>query len=54
MDIDTRVAIVTGAAQGIGARIAQVLADEGYVVATYDRQTHDTPRGLAYLGDVTS
>lgn len=54
MDIDTRVAIVTGAAQGIGAQIAQVLADEGYVVATYDRQSHDTPRGLAYVGDVTS
>jgi NAD(P)-dependent dehydrogenase (short-subunit alcohol dehydrogenase family) len=56
MDTDVRVAVVTGAAQGIGQRIAEVLADHGFTVATYDRQPSDEPTGigLAYTGDVTS
>jgi NAD(P)-dependent dehydrogenase (short-subunit alcohol dehydrogenase family) len=45
-----RVAVVTGAAQGIGARIAEVLADEGYALARFDRQ----PCADGYVGDVTS
>jgi len=55
-----RVAVVTGAAQGIGARIADVLADEGYALALYDRQPCDVPGGgdgavgFGYVGDVTS
>jgi NAD(P)-dependent dehydrogenase (short-subunit alcohol dehydrogenase family) len=48
---------VTGAAQGIGERIADVLAAEGYAVARYDRQPSAAPDGtdgLVYSGDVTS
>ena len=35
---ELRVAVITGAAQGIGARIAEVLADEGYALGLIDRQ----------------
>lgn len=50
-----QVAVVTGAAQGIGARIVEVLAAAGYSVAAIDRQECTVPsRGLAYVGDVTS
>ena len=31
-----RVAVVTGAAQGIGRRTAEVFADEGYALVLYD------------------
>ena len=34
----SRVAVVTGAAQGIGRRVAEVLADEGYTLALTDLQ----------------
>jgi len=34
-----RVAVVTGAAQGIGKRTAEVLADAGYVLTLIDRQS---------------
>jgi NAD(P)-dependent dehydrogenase (short-subunit alcohol dehydrogenase family) len=36
-----RVAVVTGAAQGIGRRIAEVLASDGYALALIDRQPVD-------------
>jgi NAD(P)-dependent dehydrogenase (short-subunit alcohol dehydrogenase family) len=52
-----RVAVVTGAAQGIGARIAQVLAADGHAVALIDRQPCAVPEGatgFAAVGDVTS
>jgi NAD(P)-dependent dehydrogenase (short-subunit alcohol dehydrogenase family) len=49
-----RVAVVTGAAQGIGARIAEVLAGEGYELALYDRQEFTAGDALAVRGDVTS
>jgi NAD(P)-dependent dehydrogenase (short-subunit alcohol dehydrogenase family) len=35
---DQRVAVVTGARQGIGRRTAEVLAERGYAVAIYDVQ----------------
>jgi NAD(P)-dependent dehydrogenase (short-subunit alcohol dehydrogenase family) len=35
---NTRVAVVTGAAQGIGRRTAEVLAERGYAVAVFDLQ----------------
>lgn len=49
------VAAITGAAQGIGERIAQVLAGEGYRLALFDRQSiADRPDVLSFTGDVTS
>jgi len=49
------VAAITGAAQGIGERIAQVLAGEGYRLALFDRQhIADRPDALSFAGDVTS
>jgi NAD(P)-dependent dehydrogenase (short-subunit alcohol dehydrogenase family) len=33
---EERVAVVTGAAQGIGRRTAEVLAEEGYLLAVVD------------------
>jgi NAD(P)-dependent dehydrogenase (short-subunit alcohol dehydrogenase family) len=39
--ISERVAVVTGAAQGIGRRIAEVLASDGYALALIDRQPVD-------------
>jgi NAD(P)-dependent dehydrogenase (short-subunit alcohol dehydrogenase family) len=52
-EADTRVAVVTGAAQGIGARIAEVLTVDGYSVAVLDRQLC-AGGGLSVVGDVTS
>src|SRR5581483_5153510 len=49
------VAAVTGAAQGIGERIAQVLAQEGFQLALFDRQEIADQKGaLTFNGDVTS
>lgn len=50
---DTRVAVVTGAAQGVGLGIASVLASRGYRVALTDVQrriVQDAARGLAGRG----
>jgi NAD(P)-dependent dehydrogenase (short-subunit alcohol dehydrogenase family) len=50
-----RVAVITGAAQGIGRRIAEVLAAEGYAVAVLDRQpVDDLPGAFHQAGDVSS
>jgi 2-deoxy-D-gluconate 3-dehydrogenase len=49
---DGRVAVVTGAAQGIGRRIAEVLAGEGYALALLDRQP--VAGDLSWTGDVSS
>jgi NAD(P)-dependent dehydrogenase (short-subunit alcohol dehydrogenase family) len=47
------VAVVTGAAQGIGERIAEVLRDQGYRLALLDRQPiHGFPDALSVTGDV--
>jgi NAD(P)-dependent dehydrogenase (short-subunit alcohol dehydrogenase family) len=49
------VAAVTGAAQGIGERIAEVLAAEGYQLALFDRQPLDKfEQWLRFTGDVRS
>ena len=49
----TRVAAITGAAQGIGRRTAEVLAGEGYALALLDRQPVDGfPAALVHTGDV--
>jgi NAD(P)-dependent dehydrogenase (short-subunit alcohol dehydrogenase family) len=48
----TAVAVVTGAAQGIGRRIAEVLAAEGYALALLDRQPLTGPDALTFAGDV--
>jgi NAD(P)-dependent dehydrogenase (short-subunit alcohol dehydrogenase family) len=52
-----RVAIVTGAAQGIGRRTAEVLGEAGYALVLCDvREPEETldaiERGLAVVGDV--
>jgi NAD(P)-dependent dehydrogenase (short-subunit alcohol dehydrogenase family) len=49
---EQRVAVVTGAAQGIGRRVAEVLAAEGYALALLDRQP--VTADLAWTGDVSS
>jgi NAD(P)-dependent dehydrogenase (short-subunit alcohol dehydrogenase family) len=43
--------VVTGAAQGIGERIADVLAGEGYTIAAFDVQP--SSGDLTFAGDVT-
>jgi NAD(P)-dependent dehydrogenase (short-subunit alcohol dehydrogenase family) len=49
------VAVITGAAQGIGERIAQVFADLGYYLVLFDRQEiAGFPDALKATGDVTS
>jgi NAD(P)-dependent dehydrogenase (short-subunit alcohol dehydrogenase family) len=52
MSDNIRVAAVTGAAQGIGRRTAEVLAAEGYTVAVLDRQATDGVT-LTVSGDVS-
>jgi NAD(P)-dependent dehydrogenase (short-subunit alcohol dehydrogenase family) len=54
--IDTApVAVVTGAAQGIGRRIAEVLAGEGYRLALFDlRPVDGFGTALVRTGDVTA
>jgi len=52
---DARVAVVTGAAQGIGRRVAETLAAEGYVLALLDRRpVTGGPNALTWAGDVSA
>ena len=51
---EERVAVITGAAQGIGRRVAEVLAAEGFALALFDRQPVHGIEGLSVVGDVTS
>ncbi|MEU4442679.1 SDR family oxidoreductase [Actinosynnema sp. NPDC050801] len=48
--MERRVAVVTGAAQGIGARVAEVLREDGYEVVGFDLA--ETDGGV--VGDVSS
>ena len=48
-----RVALVSGAANGIGAACARRLADEGARVAAIDREPIDLPGGFTCTGDCT-
>ena len=48
------VAVVTGAAQGIGQRIAEVLAQAGYQLALIDLQPTHRDGALSLAGDVSS
>jgi NAD(P)-dependent dehydrogenase (short-subunit alcohol dehydrogenase family) len=49
-----RIAVVTGAAQGIGRRTAEVLGGAGYALAVLDLQEVTGLDGLAVAGDVSS
>ncbi|MEV4135384.1 SDR family oxidoreductase [Dactylosporangium sp. NPDC049742] len=49
---ETRVAVVTGAAQGIGRKTAELLAEEGYRLAVIDTMAADLD-GLMFEGDVS-
>jgi NAD(P)-dependent dehydrogenase (short-subunit alcohol dehydrogenase family) len=49
---ETRVAVVTGAAQGIGRKTAELLAEEGYRLAVIDTNPVDLD-GLMFVGDVS-
>ncbi len=50
----TAIAVVTGAAQGIGRRVAEVLAEGGYGLALLDvREIDGFPDALHLPGDVT-
>ncbi|GAA0722742.1 D-threitol dehydrogenase [Dactylosporangium roseum] len=46
-------AVITGAAQGIGRRTAEVLAEEGYRLAVFDRRPVSGFDGLSFVGDVS-
>lgn len=48
-----RVALVTGASRGIGARVAEVLRDAGFRVATMDRSRTPPEGVLATSADIT-
>ncbi|WP_433216894.1 SDR family NAD(P)-dependent oxidoreductase [Dactylosporangium sp. CS-047395] len=50
---DDRVAVITGAAHGIGRRTAEVLADEGYLLAVIDREPVSAFDALSFVGDVS-
>jgi len=53
--VETRVAVVTGAAQGIGRRTAEVLGAGGYALALFDRQRSESfPGAFVVEGDVSS
>jgi len=63
MDTTTRVAVITGAGQGIGRRTAEVLAGKGYALALNDIQSTESTlasvrrmgaEAVEILGDVSS
>src|SRR5262245_58021183 len=55
LSFDQPVAVVTGAAQGIGQRIAEVLADSGHRLALIDRQPIDGfADAVRVAGDVSA
>jgi NAD(P)-dependent dehydrogenase (short-subunit alcohol dehydrogenase family) len=61
MQVNQRVAVITGGAQGIGRRTAELLAERGYTLAIIDLQRSVLTAGAAsppaevleYAGDIT-
>jgi NAD(P)-dependent dehydrogenase (short-subunit alcohol dehydrogenase family) len=54
MNVESRVAIITGAAQGIGRRTAKLLAELGYKLALIDLREPVVEGALTYAGDIAS
>jgi NAD(P)-dependent dehydrogenase (short-subunit alcohol dehydrogenase family) len=60
MNVESRVAVITGAAQGIGRRTAELLAELGYKLALIDlREPEETietlkSEALTYAGDIAN
>jgi NAD(P)-dependent dehydrogenase (short-subunit alcohol dehydrogenase family) len=48
------VAVITGAAQGIGRQVARVLSARGYATVLTDLRKPDEPGALTVLGDVSN
>ncbi|CAM4192846.1 SDR family NAD(P)-dependent oxidoreductase [Kibdelosporangium persicum] len=49
----TPVAVITGAAQGIGREVARTLAERGYLTVLADLREPDEPGSLTVVGDVS-
>ncbi|ONI70437.1 short-chain dehydrogenase [Actinosynnema sp. ALI-1.44] len=50
----TPVAVITGAAQGIGRQVARTLAERGYATVLTDLRQPEEPGALAVAGDVSN
>ncbi|MBB6145534.1 NAD(P)-dependent dehydrogenase (short-subunit alcohol dehydrogenase family) [Silvibacterium bohemicum] len=54
MNVESRVAVITGPAQGIGRRTAELFAELGYKLALIDLKEPAIEGALTYTGDIAS